>query len=120
MKDTDRLHRLRIDGKKLRYLLEFFRDVLSIEKPLIVTLKRLQDYLGRFNDLRVQQDSVTSIIGRLEAAGSTPASTLVAAGRLLEQLAEKEQRVRRRFADEFGRFDNDDTAQSVPAPGVSP
>ena len=119
MKDTDRLHRLRIEGKKLRYLLEFFRDMLSIEKPLIVTLKRLQDYLGRFNDLRVQQDSVTSIIGRLEAAGSTQTSTLAAARRLLEQLAEKEQRVRDRFADEFGRFDSEDTANRIPAPGVS-
>jgi CHAD domain-containing protein len=92
---------------------------LSIEKPLIVTLKRLQDYLGRFNDLRVQQDSVTSIIGRLEAAESTKASTLVAAGRLLEQLAEREQRVRHRFAGEFGRFDSEDTANRIPAPGVS-
>jgi CHAD domain-containing protein len=119
MKDTDRLHRLRIEGKTLRYLLEFFRDMLSIEKPLIVTLKRLQDYLGRFNDLRVQQDSVTSIIGRLEAAGSTQTSTLAAARRLLEQLAEKEQRVRGRFADEFGRFDSEETANRIPTPGVS-
>ncbi len=120
MKDTDRLHRLRIDGKKLRYLLEFFRDVFPSEviEPLIVTLKRLQDYLGRFNDLRVQQDSVSSLVDRLESAGTAPVATFIATGRLLEQLAQREHRVRGRFADEFARFDSEETARRVK--GVSP
>ena len=120
MKDTDRLHRLRIDGKKLRYLLEFFRDVFPSEviEPLIVTLKRLQDYLGRFNDLRVQQDSVSSLVDRLESAGTAPVATFIATGRLLEQLAHREHRVRGRFADEFARFDSEETASRVK--GVSP
>ena len=124
MKETNRLHRLRIDGKKLRYLLEFFRDVFPAEEvdPLIVTLKRLQDHLGRFNDLQVQQRSVASMIERLESTESTPESTFAAGRHLLEQLAKQEQRVRRRFADEFSHFDSADTARRIPArgPGVSP
>ena len=116
MTETDRLHRLRIDGKKLRYLLEFFRDEFPTETitPLIATLKRLQDHLGRFNDFQVQRDSVSSMAGRLKSAGST--STVE---HLLEQLTRKERRVRRRFADEFERFDNEETARRIPALGIS-
>lgn len=98
--DTERLHRLRIEGKKLRYLLEFFRDefpAATIE-PGIATLKKLQDLLGRFNDLRVQQESIQAMTGRI------PAGTAGVTGRLLERLAEEERRVRCRFAAEFERF----------------
>ena len=120
MKDTDRLHRLRIDGKKLRYLLEFFRDAFPVEtvQPLIASLKTLQDHLGRFNDLVIQQNSVSSMIARLESSGSTPVPTSVAVDHLLAQLTQRERRVRRRFATEFARFDNEDTARRIE--GVSP
>jgi len=127
LRATDRLHRLRIDGKKLRYLLEFFRALFPGETvdPLIATLKRLQDQLGRFNDLLVQQSALLRMVPRLESTGQTPAATFVTIGRLLEDLAHRERRWRRRFAGEFGRFDNEDTArriellQSIPRTGVS-
>ncbi|NIM63550.1 MAG: CHAD domain-containing protein, partial [Acidobacteria bacterium] len=98
MKETGKLHRLRIEGKKLRYLLEFFRDLYPVEtvQPLIATLKNLQDHLGRFNDLQVQQKALASMTGRLD---SSP-DTRVAVEALLERLARKERRVRKRFAEE--------------------
>jgi len=50
------LHRLRIDGKRLRYLLEFFSDLFP--RPTVTRfireLKQLQDILGDFNDTGVQ------------------------------------------------------------------
>ena len=54
----EKLHELRIDCKRLRYLLEFFTSVFPADqmKMLIKQLKRLQDNLGDFNDLCVQQD----------------------------------------------------------------
>ncbi|NIM61072.1 MAG: CHAD domain-containing protein [Acidobacteria bacterium] len=114
--DTEALHRLRIEGKKLRYLLEFFRDEFPPEtvSPVISTLKNLQDHLGRFNDLQVQQESVEALIERLRAMESTPASTLETAGDLIERLARKEQKLRGRFADEFARFDSAEMASRIP------
>lgn len=50
-------HELRKDLKKLRYLLEFFREFFPQEEidESIAALKTLQDILGEINDLAVQQ-----------------------------------------------------------------
>jgi CHAD domain-containing protein/DNA-binding transcriptional ArsR family regulator len=48
------LHALRIDIKRFRYALEFFREVLGEDaKPLIEVSVRLQDHLGDLNDADV-------------------------------------------------------------------
>jgi CHAD domain-containing protein len=50
----EQLHSLRIEFKKLRYTLEFFREVLGEEtKALIEEVKILQDHLGDLNDADV-------------------------------------------------------------------
>ncbi|UCD97719.1 MAG: CHAD domain-containing protein [Chloroflexota bacterium] len=50
----EQLHSLRIEFKKLRYTLEFFREVLGEEvKDLIDEIKSLQDHLGDLNDADV-------------------------------------------------------------------
>jgi CHAD domain-containing protein len=50
----DQLHALRIEFKKLRYTLEFFREVLGGEaRGLIEEIKALQDHLGDLNDADV-------------------------------------------------------------------
>ena len=50
----DQLHALRIEFKKLRYSVEFFREVLGDQaKTIINILKGLQDHLGDLNDARV-------------------------------------------------------------------
>jgi CHAD domain-containing protein len=47
----ERYHQLRIAFKRLRYTLEFFREVLAPEaKALIDEIKLLQDHLGDFQD----------------------------------------------------------------------
>jgi CHAD domain-containing protein len=46
-----RYHQLRIATKRLRYTLEFFRDVLTPEtEDVIKALKKLQDHLGDLQD----------------------------------------------------------------------
>jgi CHAD domain-containing protein len=53
----EELHRLRIEGKKLRYLLEFFSSLYprpELER-ILEPLKQMQDHLGTLNDLAVQQ-----------------------------------------------------------------
>jgi CHAD domain-containing protein len=52
------IHLIRIAGKKLRYLLEFFGDLFPSEEINTLTklLSKLQSCLGEFNDTSVQQD----------------------------------------------------------------
>ena len=102
----DGLHRLRIDCKKLRYLLEFFRSLYSAEgiTPLIKDLKRLQDNLGDFNDLEVQQIKLGEYANSMVEENLAPASTLMAMGRLVGTLAERQSEERNDFKDHFARF----------------
>jgi len=53
-----RFHRLRLDCKKLRYLLEFFGALFEGEEGAgtVATLRATQDSLGAINDLRVQRE----------------------------------------------------------------
>lgn len=55
--DMERLHRLRIACKKLRYLIEMFDSLFDREKSktYLGVLADLQDVLGRFNDHTVAQ-----------------------------------------------------------------
>lgn len=57
------LHRLRIDCKKLRYLLEFFRSLYPGREAasLIKRLKSLQGVLGDLHDLAVHREMARSI-----------------------------------------------------------
>jgi CHAD domain-containing protein len=72
----DELHGMRIECKKLRYLLEIFAEVLRpADLPLAVKrLRRLQDTLGTFNDLTVQQVTLTDYLeSKQRASGVEPA-----------------------------------------------
>lgn len=101
------VHRLRIDGKKLRYLLEIFSSLYTPEEigDLIRALKKLQDCLGDFNDYTVQQEALADFARQMAAADAVPADTLLAMGRLVERLAQGQDAERARFAKRFRRFD---------------
>jgi CHAD domain-containing protein len=106
---AEALHEVRIDAKKLRYLMEFFRSLFPAEAidPVIKSLKRLQDLLGDFNDFEVQQDNLGDFAHRL-ARREVPVETLLAIGRLQEHLARGQDRERKRFAERFARFAEED------------
>jgi len=102
----EKLHRVRIDCKKLRYLLEFFRSLFppgEIE-PLVKELKRFQDNLGDFNDYSVQQETLSRGAAAMQQQGSAGAASLVLVGRLVEKLEALKQKERARFAKRFARF----------------
>ena len=64
------LHDLRLEFKKLRYLLDFFAALnpeQSIKKQL-KSLKKLQKVLGEFNDLSVQQQFLLEYLEQTKAA----------------------------------------------------
>ncbi len=85
----ERLHRLRIAAKGLRYTLEFFQEVLAPEaKNLIKEMKDLQDHLGDLHDAVVASGLLRDFLtwgtwGHAQAGGkrvSLPTEPIVAPG----------------------------------------
>lgn len=57
------LHQLRIEFKRLRYAMHFFRDVLGTSgKAFIDEIKTMQDLLGRLNDTYVAEDHLSDFV----------------------------------------------------------
>jgi triphosphatase len=64
-RDKIRLHQFRIAGKRLRYRVELLAELgESKAKPLVETLKGLQNALGDWHDRSVLIDYVAGFIGR--------------------------------------------------------
>jgi CHAD domain-containing protein len=104
--EDEKLHALRIECKKLRYLMEFFSSLYAPEKigVLIEQLKKLQDNLGDFNDLCIQVEYLLDIAQELPAAHRRGKSTLVAIGSLIGALDRKRERVKGAFGKTFTGF----------------
>ncbi|HEY2161601.1 MAG TPA: CHAD domain-containing protein [Solirubrobacteraceae bacterium] len=99
-------HELRKKGKELRYLLELFGAQLfpaEVVKPMIKSLKALQDVLGRYQDREVQAATLRSLSGAVASASEGPAA-LMAMGVLVERLEEDQLAARDQFADTFATF----------------
>jgi len=78
------LHGLRIEFKRLRYLMEFFQGVLGARAiPAIELAVRAQDHLGRLNDAWVAAGMLRAYIGE---AGSPDSSSLASAAAYLADL----------------------------------
>jgi CHAD domain-containing protein len=100
------LHALRIECKKLRYLLEFFKTVYPPEemRPLMQSLKKLQTNLGNFNDCEVQRVTLQRFAHEMYQEGVASADCLLAMGRLMDHLLREQLRERRRFQSCFASF----------------
>ena len=73
------LHALRIECKRLRYTLEFFREVLGSEVEEVITeVVRLQDHLGDLNDADVANAMLSDFL--FAAPGTAPAERVIAPG----------------------------------------
>ena len=66
---AEALHELRKRGKELRYLLELFGSPFpeDVVKPMVATLKDLQEVLGRFQDRAVQIELLREMRDELAA-----------------------------------------------------
>jgi CHAD domain-containing protein len=112
---AETIHRLRIDCKKLRYLLEFFRSLFDDERvgTIIQGMKRLQDDLGDYNDLQVQQRELSGMADDMLRQGTAGAPTVLAMGRLVDRLESREQALRRRLATAVRGFVSESRADEV-------
>ncbi|HEY5316735.1 MAG TPA: CHAD domain-containing protein [Solirubrobacteraceae bacterium] len=100
------LHELRKQGKELRYLLELFGTRLhpgEVVKPLVRSLKSLQDTLGRHQDREVQVDALRSFRDEVVTLPGG-AAALMAMGVLIEHLGEDERAARAEFTERFAAF----------------
>lgn len=103
------LHQLRIDCKKLRYLLEFFQTLFPGKDVdcLVRQLKGLQDNLGEHNDLAVQIGCLERRLDELDAASPGAVQVAAALGAMVVILGGKLAQSRRDFHQAFGLFARD-------------
>ena len=105
----EELHALRIDCKKLRYLLEFFSSIFPSETiaPVIRQLKELQENLGDFVDFAVQLRFLHEQLATMGEEKLLAASM----GGLMTTLFQKQEAARLKFHKTFGSFDHEETGQ---------
>jgi CHAD domain-containing protein len=99
-------HELRKQGKELRYLLELFGAPMfsdDVVRPMIKSLKALQDVLGCHQDREVQAAMLRSL-GDAVAAAAEGTAALMAMGVLVERLEEDQLAAREQFASSFATF----------------
>jgi len=100
------LHDLRIECKKLRYLLEFFKSLYPEKEisQMIQQLKLLQENLGDFNDLYVQQQDLARLLAKAPENPSDIKVSAAAIGGLIGILYQRQLQVRLNFSKVFARF----------------
>ncbi len=103
------IHDLRIDCKKLRYLMEFFAPLFDSKafKKIIKPLKKLQENLGLFNDCSVQQDALLRFVAdQSNTKGRVDAQLALAVGGLIAVLGQKQKAERACVIASFQHFDS--------------
>jgi CHAD domain-containing protein len=102
---ADDLHELRKRGKELRYLLEFFGPLWpdDVVKPLVKSLKGLQDVLGTHQDREVQAGHMRELADELAGQVGGPEALLVL-GVLVDQLEAEQRAARGHLAERFAAF----------------
>jgi CHAD domain-containing protein len=102
---AEALHELRKKGKELRYLLEFFSALFpgNVIKPMVRTLKALQNTLGRHQDREVQATMIRDFGPELSNRPGGP-DAVMAAGKLIERLNNEQADARAEFSERFAAF----------------
>jgi CHAD domain-containing protein len=105
--DPERLHDLRKDAKRLRYLLECFGGLLAAKgrKAFVTQLKALQENLGDHQDAEVQIAQLRDLAHDLHQGPGVGTDVLLAIGRLSDQLDRRRRAERAAFADRFAAYD---------------
>ncbi|MBK8026624.1 MAG: CHAD domain-containing protein [Chloroflexi bacterium] len=86
--DLPTLHALRIEFKRLRYVVSLFGDVLgSTTSDFIEEMKLIQDHLGKLNDISVAQEHLTDLMNAFSPGKHD--DVLAALQEYVERLEEK-------------------------------
>jgi CHAD domain-containing protein len=106
------IHQLRINCKKLRYLMEFFSPLFpgTEIKSLIKALKLLQDNLGNFNDYSVQQTFLRHVLSeKMSGFVGWELKVAESVGALTAMLCRLQKKERRKVMKNFALFDSSET-----------
>lgn len=110
----EEVHELRIECKKLRYLMEFFGPVFPRGdfQNVLKSLKELQDSLGLFNDYAVQQARLQAFADDI---GDAPHKLDIAqsVGALVIVLHQKQLAEREKIVAAFTRFNSDRMQRTI-------
>jgi CHAD domain-containing protein len=103
------VHDLRLECKKLRYLLDFFGHLINPETgtELIKPLKKLQDRLGAFNDCAVQSEFLLAYARDAARRGQAGKEIALAVGALVGDLHQRMLQHRSQTTVRFSAFDVD-------------
>jgi CHAD domain-containing protein len=102
------VHQLRIECKKLRYLMEFFTELFPQENGVEMQkmLRRLQNRLGEFNDASVQQKSLLNYWEKKKVGGEVA----LGLGGLVSILYHRQQQARGHIEQALDGFCGGSTA----------
>lgn len=105
------IHELRIQCKKLRYLIESAQPLFDAKqvKTLLKTLKGLQEHLGSFNDQSVQQVTLAQCLERYPGTGADAKSLAESIGALTAMLYRKQLAERQMIIENLSRFYSPET-----------
>ena len=108
------IHQLRINCKKLRYLMEFFTPLFPSAKikSLIRSLKGLQDNLGNFNDYSVQQQYLGKMSLQDVVGGEKALSVSFSIGALTAMLYQLQKEERGRIMANLAAFDSSEIREA--------
>ncbi|MDS9469199.1 CHAD domain-containing protein [Paracoccus sp. MBLB3053] len=105
----EEVHELRINCKKLRYLMELFAPLFprGEMKAILTPLKELQENLGLFNDYSVQQGSLQYFLSHHPSKGERDERVMATSiGALIALLHQRQMQERARVVSSFAHFDS--------------
>ena len=113
--EPERLHDLRKDAKKLRYLIECFGGLFESgpRKKFVRRLKDLQDNLGEHQDAEVHIEQLAELAHDLHEQRSVGVDALLAMGQLTESLERRRAGARAEFAERFAHYDTAKTQRAL-------
>ena len=102
------IHKLRIECKKLRYLLELFSSLLPQKKArrIVRRLMGMQTKLGRFNDYCLQ---TRFLVNHLKNSSSLSSGTAAAIGGLVTSLSQSKQNSLENISERVSKFSDSKT-----------
>jgi CHAD domain-containing protein len=108
---AEALHELRKTCKKLRYLIDFFSDLHPRKqvRKLIKILKKLQDYLGDFQDAEAHLHLLSEYRHHRSLGPAERISFLLIVELLIGELHHREAQLRDAFPEYFSMFDREET-----------
>jgi CHAD domain-containing protein len=102
--DDAMLPRVRVECKKLRYALEFFAPMIDGAEDALAQLERVQDALGEYNDLVVQEVRLGALLQSESPGAPGVVGRSAAIGAALAGLERRRVRARERCADRLAEL----------------